>query len=124
MCTVSQTIQRQKYPRHPKSLIQHGRAFAKKYRPQGAGLEYPIRVAHPPRNKDRLAGLADWVRTLRCGAISDFATLVRKSYSDALSPVSNLVLEKRTLKKLTNLGTFGLPRSPRFPGYEIPEARG
>jgi len=33
---------------------------------------------------------------MRERAISDFATLVRKSYSDTLSPVRNLVLVKRT----------------------------
>jgi len=33
-----------------------------------------------PRNKNRLAGLADWEQTVRSQASSDFASLVRKSY--------------------------------------------
>ncbi len=49
-------------------------------------------VARPARNEDCLAGLE--VGALRCarGSISDFATLVRKSYSGFPSLVSTLVL--------------------------------
>jgi len=49
-------------------------------------------VARPARNENCLAGLE--VSAQRCarGSISDFATLVRKSYSDSLSLVSTLVL--------------------------------
>lgn len=66
------------------------------------GILYGLRI--PPRNENRLAGLAAWCEPCARGTISDFATLVRKSYSDALSPVSNLVLEKRTLKRSDEFG--------------------
>jgi len=51
-----------------------------------------LSVARPARNGDCLAGLE--LGALQCarGSISDFATLVRKSYSGFLSLVSTLVL--------------------------------
>src|SRR5467141_3427228 len=56
-----------------------------------------LSVAHPARNENCLAGLE--VGALRCarGSISDFATLVRKSYSGSPSLVSTLVLVEHFL---------------------------
>jgi hypothetical protein len=74
---------------------------------QVCGILYGLR-AHP-RNKNRLAGLEVGATRALAGTISDFATLVRKSYSDALSPVSTLVLAKARYERLANLGTPNLP---------------
>ena len=59
-------------------------------------LEYPIRALRPsPCNTIRLAGLADNERG-SLASISDFASLVRKSYSATLNIVSTLVRQERT----------------------------
>jgi hypothetical protein len=41
------------------------------------------------------------------GSISDFATLVRKSYSGSLSPVGTLVLLERIIYSASELGNDG-----------------
>jgi hypothetical protein len=47
------------------------------------------------RNRNRLFGFERGAQRARAGGISEFATLVPKSYSDSLSPVSSLVLLER-----------------------------
>jgi len=54
-------------------------------------------VARPARNGDCLAGLELGALQGARGSISDFATLVRKSYSGFLSLVSTLVLVEHFL---------------------------
>lgn len=97
MFTVSQTIQHRGYPWHPRSLIPYGGVYVKVGTPKGWIAVSYTSCETQPRNKNRLAGLVRrGANRALAGSISDFATLVRKSYSDALSPVSTLVLAKRT----------------------------
>ena len=64
--TVWKGIQRPRYPRHPRSLIQPGRNCTEKYgRCRGRIAVSYTGCALQPRNKNRLAGLADWVQTVR-----------------------------------------------------------
>jgi hypothetical protein len=56
------------------------------------------------RNGTRLAGLEKGAPRCARGSISDFATLVRKSYSDSLSLVGTLVLLERISYSASELG--------------------
>ena len=66
-------------------------------------------VARPARNECCLAGLEEGARLCVRGCISDFATLVRKSYSDSLRLVSTLVLLERISYSANGLGTLEIP---------------
>ena len=79
-------------------------------------------VAFPARNKCCLAGLETGARLCVRGSISDFATLVRKSYSDSLRLVSTLVLLERISYSANGLGTLEIPNNPQFAGRKDPEA--
>jgi hypothetical protein len=76
-------------------------------RPPTCGILYGLRAPTPQQEPPRRVSS----QGARCArdTISDFATLVRKSYSDTLSPVSTLVLAKRTngnigFERQANLG--------------------
>ncbi len=60
-------------------------------------MRYPIRVAIPTPQLAPLRRVSTRVQIMAGGTISDFAALVRKSYSDTPSPVRTLVLVMRSL---------------------------
>jgi hypothetical protein len=77
-----------------------GNSRAKRAKEDATQREFGVSywsVARPARNENCLAGLA--VGALRCArvSISDYATLVRKSYSGSPSLVSTLVLVEHFL---------------------------
>src|SRR5260370_29543653 len=67
-------------------------------------------VASQPRNGNCLAGLKQGAKRCARGSISEFATLVRKSYSDSLSLVSTLVLLERISFSASGLGNAWNPK--------------
>jgi hypothetical protein len=80
---------------HFKDKPTKGNSRAKRAKEDATQREFRVSylsVARPARNENCLAGFE--VGALRCarGSISDFATLVRKSYSGSPSLVSTLVL--------------------------------
>jgi hypothetical protein len=79
-------------------------------------------VARPARNGNCLAGLEEGAQRRARGSISDFATLVRKSYSDSLSLVSTLVLPERTYYSARGFGSGGNFSDDPFPWPEFHEA--
>ncbi len=74
------------------------------------GVSYS-NVARPARNEYCLAGLELGAQWCARGSISDFATLVRKSYSSSLSLVSTLVLQERISYSASGLGNFRNPKT-------------
>ncbi len=85
------------------------------------GVSYP-RVACPARNEYCLSGLEQGAQRCARGSISDFATLVRKSYSDSLSLVSTLVLQERGSYSASGLGGTSLPKTTPSAGRKLHEA--
>jgi hypothetical protein len=68
-------------------------------------------VASQPRNGNCLAGLKQGAQRCARESISNFATLVRKSYSDSLSLVSTLVLLERISYSASGLGSALNPKT-------------
>jgi hypothetical protein len=94
--TVSQTGQQGRYGSHLKELNPVRAVVPVNVRTHRLGLEYARRPLRPTRNHIGFAGLADWCYgSTPARPVSDFATLVRKFYSDAFSRISTLVLVKR-----------------------------
>jgi hypothetical protein len=70
----------------------------------GIGVSYRGVASPDPQLKPpRRVGRQECAR----GSISDFATLVRKSYSGSLSPVGTLVLLERIFYSASELGNDG-----------------
>jgi hypothetical protein len=77
-------------------------------------------VAFPdPQPKPPRPGLKQGALWCARGSISDFATVVPKSYSNSLSLVSTLVQKERISYSASGLGTARYPKGPVFAGRNL-----